>query len=104
MVVSYKQRHIVVMIREFYGKYHLSLIQWGSQMLSDSEFKEIRLLNGVYLQLHSYMLRVAIPCGILNSEQLCSLLVASQKYDRGYFHVTTRQNVQFNWVKLRQTP
>ncbi|PIM96411.1 Sulfite reductase [NADPH] hemoprotein beta-component [Candidatus Hodgkinia cicadicola] len=92
------------MIREFAVKYHLALIQWTSQKLSDSEFKTIRLLNGVYLQLHSYMVRVAVSRGELNSEQLYALAIASQKYDRGYFHVTTRQNVQFNWVQLRNTP
>ncbi|PIM95715.1 nitrite/sulfite reductase [Candidatus Hodgkinia cicadicola] len=92
------------MIREFAGKYFVSLIQWTSQLMSDSEFKTIRLLNGVYLQLHSYMLRVAVPCGVLNATQLYALSIASQKYDRWYFHVTTRQSVQFNWIQLRDTP
>ncbi|PIM94962.1 Sulfite reductase [NADPH] hemoprotein beta-component [Candidatus Hodgkinia cicadicola] len=92
------------MIREFAGKYFVALIQWTSQLLSDSEFKSIRLLNGVYLQRHSYMVRFAIPCGVLNATQLYALSIASQKYDRWYFHVTTRQCVQFNWIQLRDTP
>lgn len=72
--------------------------------LSEDEFKPLRLMNGVYLQLHSYMLRVAIPYGILSSTMLRGLAYISQYYDRGYGHFTTRQNIQFHWIKLEEMP
>ncbi len=72
--------------------------------LSDDEFKPLRLKNGVYLQLHAYMLRIAIPYGTLSSRQLRQLALIGEKYDRGYGHFTTRQNLQFNWPKLRDIP
>jgi sulfite reductase (NADPH) hemoprotein beta-component len=72
--------------------------------LSEEEFKPLRLMNGVYLQLHAYMLRVAIPYGTLNSAQMRMLAHIARKYDRGYGHFTTRQNIQFNWPKLLDIP
>ena len=72
--------------------------------LSEAEFKPLRLMNGLYLQLHAYMLRVAIPYGVLNSIQLNKLADISDKYDRGYGHFTTRQNIQFNWPTLEEVP
>lgn len=72
--------------------------------LSEDEFKPLRLMNGVYLQLHAYMLRVAIPYGTLNSQQMRMLGHIARKYDRGYGHFTTRQNIQFNWPKLLDIP
>jgi sulfite reductase (NADPH) hemoprotein beta-component len=72
--------------------------------LSEDEFKPLRLLNGVYLQLHAYMLRVAIPYGSLSSEQLRMLAHVARRYDRGYGHFTTRQNLQFHWIKLEDLP
>ncbi|MEE9333928.1 MAG: nitrite/sulfite reductase [Granulosicoccaceae bacterium] len=72
--------------------------------LSESEFKPLRLMNGLYLQLHAYMLRVAIPYGVLSSSQLSKLADISDKYDRGYGHFTTRQNIQFNWPTLEDMP
>ncbi len=72
--------------------------------LSEDEFKPLRLMNGVYLQLHAYMLRVAIPYGTLNSRQMRMLGHIARKYDRGYGHFTTRQNIQFNWPKLIDIP
>ncbi len=72
--------------------------------LSEDEFKPLRLMNGVYLQLHAYMLRVAIPYGTLNSAQLRQLAYISQRWDRGYGHFTTRQNIQFNWPTLSDIP
>lgn len=72
--------------------------------LSEEEFLPLRLQNGVYLQRHAYMLRVAIPYGTLSSEQLRALAQVTEEYDRGYGHFTTRQNIQFNWVKLEQVP
>ena len=72
--------------------------------LSEEEFKPLRLMNGLYLQLHAYMLRVAIPYGVLSSKQLHKLADISDKYDRGYGHFTTRQNIQFNWPTLERMP
>ncbi|MGO4173924.1 nitrite/sulfite reductase [Bosea sp. TAF32] len=72
--------------------------------LTEDEFKPLRLKNGVYLQLHAYMLRIAVPYGTLNSRQLRQLALIGERYDRGYGHFTTRQNLQFNWPKLRDIP
>ncbi|WP_427450822.1 nitrite/sulfite reductase [Litorimonas sp. WD9-15] len=72
--------------------------------LSEAEFRPLRLMNGLYLQLHAYMLRVAIPYGTLNSEQMRMLAHLAEKYDRGYGHITTRQNIQYNWPKLPDVP
>jgi sulfite reductase (NADPH) hemoprotein beta-component len=72
--------------------------------LTEEEFKPLRLLNGVYLQLHAYMLRTAIPYGTLSSEQLRMLAHVARKYDRGYGHFTTRQNIQYHWIKLAELP
>ena len=72
--------------------------------LTEEEFKPLRLMNGVYLQLHAYMLRIAIPYGSLSSAQLRMLAHVARKYDRGYGHFTTRQNIQFHWIKLEELP
>ncbi len=72
--------------------------------LSEEEFRPLRLQNGLYLQRHAYMLRVAIPYGLFNSAQLRTLGKIAEKYDRGYGHFTTRQNIQFNWLTLEDTP
>src|ERR671939_376998 len=72
--------------------------------LTEDQFKPLRLMNGVYLQLHAYMLRIAIPYGTLNSKQLRMLAHIARKYDKGYGHFTTRQNIQFNWIKLEGAP
>ncbi len=72
--------------------------------LTEEEFKPLRLMNGLYLQLHAYMLRVAIPYGELSHIQLDKLAEISEKYDKGYGHFTTRQNIQFNWPKLEDVP
>src|SRR5215467_10876694 len=72
--------------------------------LSEDEFKLLRLLNGVYLQLHAYMLRIGIPYGTLSSAQLRMLAHVGRRYDRGYGHFTTRQNIQFHWIKLEDLP
>jgi sulfite reductase (NADPH) hemoprotein beta-component len=70
--------------------------------LSEDQFKPLRLKNGLYLQLHAYMLRVAIPYGTLNSRQLRTLARIARDYDRGYGHFTTRQNIQYHWMKLER--
>ncbi|WP_164115763.1 nitrite/sulfite reductase [Sphingorhabdus sp. Alg239-R122] len=72
--------------------------------LTEDQFKPLRLMNGLYLQLHAYMLRVAIPYGTLNSQQMNMLGHIARKYDRGYGHFTTRQNIQYNWIKLEDAP
>jgi sulfite reductase (NADPH) hemoprotein beta-component len=72
--------------------------------LTEDEFKPLRLLNGLYLQLHAYMLRVAIPYGVLSARQVRALAHVARTYDRGYGHFTTRQNIQFNWIKLDEAP
>ncbi len=72
--------------------------------LTEDEFKPFRLMNGLYLQLHAYMLRVAIPYGTLNSAQMRQLAFIADRWDKGYGHFTTRQNIQFNWPKLADVP
>ena len=72
--------------------------------ITEDQFKPLRLMNGLYLQLHAYMLRVAVPYGTLSGTQLRMLAHIAQRYDRGYAHFTTRQNIQYNWMKLEETP
>jgi sulfite reductase (NADPH) hemoprotein beta-component len=72
--------------------------------LTEEEFRPLRLRNGLYLQLHAYMLRIAIPYGVLSPHQLRQLAMIGRRFDRGYGHFTTRQNLQFNWVKLVDIP
>ncbi|MEP2532895.1 nitrite/sulfite reductase [Shimia sp.] len=75
-----------------------------SGALTEDEFKPLRLMNGLYLQLHAYMLRVAIPYGTLSSAQMDKLALLADKWDKGYGHFTTRQNIQYNWPKLTDVP
>src|SRR5471032_2168008 len=72
--------------------------------LTEDQFKPLRLTNGLYLQLHAYMLRIAVPYGTLSSRQMRKLADIARKYDRGYGHFTTRQNLQFNWPALKDVP
>lgn len=72
--------------------------------LTEEQFRPLRLMNGVYLQLHAYMLRIAVPYGTLSSKQLRQLAMIARKYDKGYGHFTTRQNIQFNWPRLEDIP
>ncbi len=72
--------------------------------IAEDAFRPLRLMNGVYLQLHAYMLRVAVPYGTLNSRQMRMLAHIARRYDRGYGHFTTRQNIQYNWPRLVDTP
>lgn len=72
--------------------------------LTEDEFKPLRLKNGLYLQLHAYMLRVAIPYGTLNARQMRQLAMIAERWDKGYGHFTTRQNIQFNWPRLKDVP
>jgi sulfite reductase (NADPH) hemoprotein beta-component len=73
-------------------------------ILSEVEFRPLRLMNGLYLQLHAYMLRIAVPYGTLSSAQLRRLAYIARRYDKGYGHFTTRQNIQYNWPKLEEVP
>lgn len=72
--------------------------------LTEDEFKPLRLMNGLYLMLHAYMLRVSIPYGTLNAQKMRQLAMISERWDKGYGHFTTRQNIQFNWTKLVDAP
>ncbi len=72
--------------------------------LTEDEFRPLRLMNGLYLQLHAYMLRVAIPYGTLRVDQMRQLAMIAERWDKGYGHFTTRQNIQFNWPRLRDVP
>mgnify|MGYP003643358478 CR=1 FL=1 len=72
--------------------------------ITEDQFKPLRLMNGLYLQLHAYMLRVAVPYGTLDSRQMRMLAHIARKYDRDYGHFTTRQNIQYNWIKLEEAP
>src|SRR5256885_2763086 len=87
-------------VREFRDQVYRRL----SGELTEEEFRPLRLMNGLYLQLHAYMLRVAVPYGVLSSTQLRGLARVARHFDRGYGHFTTRQNIQFNWAKLEQVP
>ncbi|MEI9887012.1 MAG: nitrite/sulfite reductase [Rhizomicrobium sp.] len=75
-----------------------------SGALNEDQFKPLRLMNGLYLQLHAYMLRIAVPYGTLSSKQLRKLAHIARRYDKGFGHFTTRQNLQFNWIKLVDVP
>lgn len=72
--------------------------------IDDESFRRLRLLNGLYLQLHAYMLRVPVPYGVLSAEKLRVLAEIAERFDRGYLHLTTRQNVQYNWIRLEDVP
>src|SRR5438094_8632645 len=92
------------LVTERVGEFRDQVARRLSGELTEDEFKPLRLMNGVYLQLHAYMLRIAIPYGTLSSDQMRMLAHVARRYDRGYGHFTTRQNIQFNWIKLRDLP
>jgi sulfite reductase (NADPH) hemoprotein beta-component len=92
------------LVRERVAQYRDQVARRISGELSEEEFRPLRLMNGLYLQLHAYMLRVAIPYGTLSSTQLRKLAHIARRYDRGYGHFTTRQNLQYNWPRLVDTP
>lgn len=97
---SYDQAMVDARVAEFRDQTDRRL----AGKLSEDEFKPLRLQNGLYLQLHAYMLRVAVPYGTLSSAQMHMLADIADKYDRGYGHFTTRQNIQYNWIKLEDAP
>ncbi|MGI9476141.1 MAG: nitrite/sulfite reductase [Hyphomicrobiaceae bacterium] len=88
-------------VRERVSRFRAQIERRVSGALTEDEFKPLRLQNGLYLQLHAYMLRVAIPYGTLNGAQMRQLAMIAERWDRGFGHFTTRQNIQFNWIKLR---
>ena len=90
--------------RERVTEYRDQVARRVSGQLTEDQFRPLRLRNGLYMQLHAYMLRVAIPYGMLNTKQLRKLAFIARTYDRGYGHFTTRQNIQYNWPKLEDTP
>ncbi|HEU4372473.1 MAG TPA: nitrite/sulfite reductase, partial [Telluria sp.] len=94
--------HLIV--RERIAQYRDQVQRRISDELSESEFLPLRLQNGLYMQRHAYMLRIAVPYGLLSSAQMRMFGHIARKYDRGYGHFTTRQNIQFNWIELEQTP
>ena len=91
-------------VRERVAQYRDQVQRRLDGALTEDEFKPLRLMNGVYLQLHAYMLRIAIPYGTLSSRQMRQLAYIADKWDKGYGHFTTRQNIQFNWPRLVDTP
>ncbi|MDT4821637.1 Sulfite reductase [compost metagenome] len=92
------------LVRERVAQFRDQVQRRLSDELSEEEFLPLRLQNGLYLQKHAYMLRVAIPYGTLSADQLRTLALIARDYDRGYGHFTTRQNIQFNWIELEQVP
>jgi len=91
-------------VRERVAQFRAQVERRIDGSLTEDEFKPLRLMNGLYLQLHAYMLRVAIPYGTLNSGQMRQLAMIADKWDQGYGHFTTRQNIQYNWPKLKDVP
>lgn len=92
------------LVFERVGQFRDQVQRFQSGDLSEEEFLPLRLQNGLYMQKHAYMLRVAIPYGTLSAEQMRTLASIARDYDRGYGHFTTRQNMQFNWIELAQAP
>jgi len=92
------------LVRERVAEFSDQVARRASGALTEDEFKPLRLMNGLYLQLHAYMLRCAVPYGILSSHQMRQFAHVARTYDRGYGHFTTRQNIQFNWIKLIDAP
>ncbi|ATG46302.1 sulfite reductase [Celeribacter ethanolicus] len=91
-------------VRERVAQFSAQVARRIDGSLTEEEFRPLRLMNGLYLQLHAYMLRVAIPYGTLSSRQMDQLAMIAERYDRGYGHFTTRQNIQYNWPKLPDVP
>jgi sulfite reductase (NADPH) hemoprotein beta-component len=94
--------HLIV--RERIAQYRDQVKRRLGDELTEEEFLPLRLQNGLYMQRHAYMLRIAVPYGMLNTKQLRMFAHIARTYDRGYGHFTTRQNIQFNWIELEQTP
>ena len=91
-------------VKERVAQYRDQVRRRLSDELAEEEFRILRLQNGLYMQRHAYMLRIAIPYGLLSSQQMRMFGHIARKYDRNYGHFTTRQNIQFNWIELEQSP
>lgn len=91
-------------VQERVAQYRDQVRRRLSDELTEDEFRPLRLQNGLYMQRHAYMLRIAVPYGLLSSKQMRLFAHIARKYDKGYGHFTTRQNIQFNWIKLEETP
>src|SRR3979411_1510355 len=94
--------HLIV--RERIAQYRDQVQRRLNDELTEAEFLPLRLQNGLYMQRHAYMLRIAIPYGLLSSQQMRIVVHIARKYDRNDGHFTTRQNIQFNWIELEQSP
>src|ERR1700687_4318514 len=92
------------LVRERAGQFRGQVARRLSGELTEDQFKPLRLKNGLYLQLHAYMLRIAIPYGTLDVRQLRQLAHIARTYDKGYGHFTTRTNLQLHWIKLKDAP
>ena len=92
------------LVRERIAEFSDQVNRRSSGELTEDEFKPLRLMNGVYLQLHAYMARIAVPYGVMNSRQMRQLAHVARTYDKGYGHFTTRTNIQFNWPALQDLP
>lgn len=97
-------QHDHQIIKERIAQFRDQVSRRLSNELSEDEFRILRLQNGLYMQRHAYMLRVAVPYGMLSSNQVRKFAHIARKYDRGYGHFTTRQNIQYNWINLEDTP
>src|SRR6202007_3484046 len=97
---EFDARFVAERVAQFRGQVARRL----SGELTEEQFRPLRLMNGLYLQLHAYMLRVAIPYGTLNARQMKMLAHIARKYDKDYGHFTTRQNIQYNWITLDDAP
>ena len=92
------------LVLERVAEYRDQVRRFLGGQLSEDEFRPLRLRNGLYLQRHAPMLRIAIPYGLVSSRQLRTLAAIAREHDRGYGHFSTRQNIQFNWIRLEETP
>src|SRR6201995_1177301 len=97
---EFDARFVAERVEQFAGQVERRL----TGELTEDEFKPLRLMNGLYLQLHAYMLRIAVPYGTLSSKQVRKLAHIARVYDKGFGHFSTRQNLQFNWIKLVDVP
>ena len=97
-------QHDHQIIKERIAQYRDQVLRRLADELTEEEFLPLRLQNGLYMQRHAYMLRVAVPYGMLSSTQMRKFAHIARKYDRGYGHFTTRQNIQYNWINLEDTP
>ena len=92
------------LVNERVAQYRDQVLRFLAGELTEDEFRPLRLQNGLYMQRHAHMLRVAIPYGLLSAKQLRMLASIARRYDRGYGHFTTRQNIQYNWPRLEDSP